>query len=79
MLTQNRQKEGGKMPMTDKWSGLADLLARMIEKYAMDIGIDDLPDPSSKGATIVTEKEIEDFSESSVARRARPMPSARPP
>lgn len=45
MFTQDQQKEGGKMPMTDKWSGLADFLANMIEKYAVELDIDALPDP----------------------------------
>lgn len=30
--------------MAYKWSGLASLLAEMMEKYAVEIGIDDLPD-----------------------------------
>ena len=29
----------------DKWSGLADFLARMIEKYGDNLGLDDLPTP----------------------------------
>ena len=29
----------------DKWSGLADFLARMIEKYGDSLGLDDLPTP----------------------------------
>ncbi len=33
--------------MVDKWSGLADLLANLIEKYASDIGLEDMPDPAS--------------------------------
>ncbi len=31
--------------MTDKWSGLADLLAGLIAKYASEIGIDELTIP----------------------------------
>ena len=31
--------------MTDKWSGCADLLANLIEKYAAVLDIDNLPDP----------------------------------
>lgn len=31
--------------MNDKWNGLADFLARMIEKYGDGLGIDDLPTP----------------------------------
>jgi len=33
------------MPLIDEWSGLADFLANMIEKYISDLGIDDLPEP----------------------------------
>lgn len=33
------------MPMDDEWSGLADLLAGLIEKYASELGIEELPDP----------------------------------
>lgn len=31
------------MPLTDEWSGLATLLANLIEKYASELGIDDMP------------------------------------
>ena len=31
--------------MTDEWSGFADLLANLIEKYAAVLDIDNLPDP----------------------------------
>lgn len=34
------------MPLTDEWSGLANLLANLIEKYASELGIDDMPAPS---------------------------------
>ena len=34
------------MPLTDEWSGLATLLANLIEKYASDLGLDDVPIPS---------------------------------
>ena len=30
--------------MLDEWSGLADLLANLIEKYALDLDIGDMPD-----------------------------------
>ena len=30
--------------MFDEWSGLADLLATLIEKYASDLDIGDMPD-----------------------------------
>lgn len=32
------------MPMTDKWSGLADLRATLIEKYAAELDLDQLSD-----------------------------------
>lgn len=34
--------------MTDEWSGLAVLLANMIEKYAADIDIDNMPNLSKR-------------------------------
>lgn len=33
------------MSMNDEWSGLADLLAGVIEKYACEMDLDSLPDP----------------------------------
>ena len=33
------------MTVTDEWSGLAELLANLIEKYACDLELDTLPDP----------------------------------
>ncbi|MBQ6488490.1 hypothetical protein ACTQ1N_03015 [Porcincola sp. LCP21S3_C12] len=33
---------------TDVWSGLADFLANMIEKYAGQMDLDTLPDPRQK-------------------------------
>lgn len=30
--------------MVDEWSGFAELLANLIEKYAADLDIDNLPD-----------------------------------
>ena len=36
------------MPIADEWSGLADLLANLIEKYASDLELDDLPTPAIK-------------------------------
>ncbi len=32
--------------MGDEWSGFADLLANLIEKYADDLDIDNLPEPT---------------------------------
>ena len=34
--------------MTDEWNGLAGFLANMIEKYAVELDIDALPDPVVK-------------------------------
>ncbi len=31
------------MPMTDKWSGLADLLATLIERHAAELDLEHLP------------------------------------
>lgn len=31
--------------MRDEWSGFADLMASLIEKYAADLDLDHLPDP----------------------------------
>lgn len=36
--------------MVDEWSGLADLLANLIEKYASDLDIDKLPDIKIKSS-----------------------------
>ena len=33
------------LPMTDNWSGFADLLANLIEKYAAVLDIEHLPEP----------------------------------
>lgn len=41
--------------MTDEWSGLADFLADMIEKYAVELDIDALPDPVAKDEVVGTE------------------------
>jgi hypothetical protein len=36
--------------LVDEWSGLASLLANLIEKYASELDIDTLPDPPAMGA-----------------------------
>ncbi len=36
------------MPIADEWSGLADLLANLIEKYASNLGLDDMPVPAAR-------------------------------
>lgn len=33
--------------MRDEWSGFADLMASLIEKYAADLDLDNLPDPKT--------------------------------
>lgn len=43
--------------MTDEWSGLADFLANMIEKYAVELDIDALPDPVAKKEGGISEKD----------------------
>lgn len=46
--------------MTDEWGGLAVLLANMIEKYAADIDIDNMPNLSKKKEEVPEERvEIE--------------------
>lgn len=44
------------MPIADEWSGLADLLANLIEKYASDLGLENLPAPSVDHTRIGAEK-----------------------
>lgn len=36
------------MFVKDEWNGLADLLANLIEKYAAELDIENLPDPEKK-------------------------------
>ena len=43
--------------MRDEWSGLADLLAGLIEKYIDALELDTLPDPVPKPCS--PEKEVE--------------------
>ena len=33
------------MPMIDEWSGFADLLTNLIEKYASELDIENMPTP----------------------------------
>ena len=40
-----------KDPAFDQWSGLADLLANLIEKYALDLDIEEMPDAAVKIGT----------------------------
>ena len=39
-------KLNGKMPMIDEWSGFADLLANLIEKYVSELDVENLPAPA---------------------------------
>ena len=34
------------MPMIDEWSGFADLLTNLIEKYASELDVENLPVPA---------------------------------
>jgi len=36
------------MPIADEWSSLADLFANLIEKYASNLGLDDMPVPTAE-------------------------------
>ncbi len=49
--------------MVDEWSGLADLLANLIEKYASDLNIDYLPDIEIKIRKENGEEEVEESRE----------------
>lgn len=45
-MNNNEQITNNKsIKVKDQWSGLADFLARMIEKYGDNLGLDDLPTP----------------------------------
>ena len=44
-MKETKRKGGMRMYETDVWSGLADFLANMIEKYAGQMDLDALPDP----------------------------------
>ena len=45
--------------MLDEWSGLADLLANLIEKYAADLDIGDMPNTLIKTENKVEKREKE--------------------
>lgn len=47
------------MPIADEWSELADLLANLIEKYATDLGLDDMPAPAVKKDAGIFESGVE--------------------
>ena len=44
-MKETKRKGGMRMYEIDVWSGLADFLANMIEKYAGQMDLDALPDP----------------------------------
>lgn len=41
----------GEIFMTDEWSGLVDMLANLIEKYALELDIKKLPDITEERCT----------------------------
>ena len=47
-MKETKRKGGMRMYETDVWSGLADFLANMIEKYAGQMDLDALPHPRRK-------------------------------
>jgi len=55
--------EGGS-PMVDEWSGLANLLAEIIEKHISELNLDELPDP----CRVKTAKTENDNTQNSVDR-----------
>jgi hypothetical protein len=59
--TKTNQISRGEAHVIDEWSGLADLLANLIEKYISEIDIDTLPDVSTDISEIseIGEDEIE--------------------
>ena len=46
------------MHIDDEWSGLADLLANLIAKYASELSIDDMPTPNYKKDYSSNEKKL---------------------
>ena len=51
-----KRKGGMRMYETDVWSGLADFLANMIEKYAGEMDLDSMPDPKQQSRLKVMEE-----------------------
>lgn len=41
------------MPLTDQWSGFADLMANLIEKYAAILDIEHLAEPQNSGEKMI--------------------------
>lgn len=54
--TEVRRKAGVRMYENDIWSGLADFLANMIEKYAGQMELDTLPDPRRQSRRLAIEE-----------------------
>lgn len=54
------------MPLADEWSGLATLLANLIEKYASELGIDDMPASSVDQTWIGDEEKIRQSQQSAL-------------
>ncbi len=50
------RKEGMRMYETDVWSGLAEFLANMVEKYAGQMDLDSLQDPRQQSRLKSIEK-----------------------
>ena len=55
--------------MGDEWSGFADLLANLIEKYADELDIDNLPEPPK----IKKSKEFNSFAFLTASFMERPL------
>ena len=51
------------MSMNDEWSGLADLLVGVIEKYACEMELDSLPDPDQHYKTKKIKEQYRRFME----------------
>ncbi|MBR3243795.1 MAG: hypothetical protein IKF90_14055 [Parasporobacterium sp.] len=59
------------MPLNDEWSGLADFLANMIEKYAGEMDLDSIPDPRQQNKLKTIEEMYRKYMQlSAQARRA---------
>lgn len=56
------------MPTTDEWSGLADLLANLIEKYASDLGLDNMSAPCTERNKMTVKDENNSLRNSVVER-----------
>ena len=51
-----KRKGGMRMYENDVWSGLADFLANMIEKYAGQMDLEALPDPRRQSRLLAIEE-----------------------